>query len=101
MGLTVMRIASASGSIAGSSRSTSWKPPRVSARPAGLERALTRGGFQLVEREDPAIDPDADAILITVNPIDQDHLADLLPAPNPGSPGTPPRIVVFAATDRD
>ena len=70
-----------------------------SARPAGLERALTRGGFQLVEREDPSVDPEADAILITVNDIDQGPLADLLPNPNPGSAGAPPRIVLIAATE--
>ena len=71
------------------------------ARPPGLERALTRGGFQLVEREDPSIDPDADAILITVSDIDQGPLAHLLPAPAPGSPGFPPRVVIVATTDRD
>jgi len=72
-----------------------------SARPAGLERALTRGGFQLVEREDPSVDPDADAILITVNDIDQGPVADLLPTPNRESPGVPPRIVIVATTNRD
>ena len=72
-----------------------------SARPPGLERALTRGGFQLVEREDPSIDPDADVILITVNDIDQGLLADLLPTPTPGSPGLPPRVVIVATTNRD
>ena len=72
-----------------------------SARPAGLERALTRGGFQLVEREDPSVDPDADAILITVNGTEQGPLADLLPGPNLGSPAVPPRIVIVATTNRD
>ena len=72
-----------------------------SARPAGLERALTRGGFQLVEREDPSVDPDADAILITVNDIDQGPVADLIPTPNLESRGVPPRIVIVASTDRD
>lgn len=72
-----------------------------SARPAGLERALTRGGFQLVEREDPSIDPDADAVLITVNDIDQGPLADLLPTPTPGSSSVTPRIVIVATTNRD
>jgi diguanylate cyclase (GGDEF)-like protein len=70
-----------------------------SARPAGLERALTRGGFQLVEREDPSVDPDADAILITVNGIEQGPLADLLPTL--GSPAVPPRVVIVATTNRD
>ena len=41
----------------------------AAARPAGLERALTRAGFQLVEREHAAADPEADAILITLNDI--------------------------------
>jgi diguanylate cyclase (GGDEF)-like protein len=72
-----------------------------SARPAGLERALTRGGFQLVEREDPSVDPDTDAILITVNDIDQGSLADLLPTPSLESTGVPPRIVIVATTNRD
>jgi len=72
-----------------------------SARPAGLERALTRGGFQLVEREDPAVDPDADAILITVNDIDQGPLADLLPTASLGSAGVPPRVVIVATPNRD
>jgi diguanylate cyclase (GGDEF)-like protein len=72
-----------------------------SARPAGLERALTRGGFQLVEREDPSVDPDTDAILITVNDIDQGPLADLLTTPNGGLPAAPPRIVIVATTNRD
>ena len=72
-----------------------------SARPTGLERALTRGGFQLVEREDPAVDPDADAILITVNDIDQGPLADLLPTASLGSPDVPPRVVIVATANRD
>ena len=70
-----------------------------SARPTGLERALTRAGFQLVERKG-AVDPDADAILITLNEVDQVSLAGLLPAATPGSP-VPPRIVVIAAANPD
>jgi diguanylate cyclase (GGDEF)-like protein len=70
-----------------------------SARPPGLERALTRGGFQLVEREDPSVVPDADAILITLNDIDQDQLTDLLPTSE--SPDFPPRVVIVATADRD
>jgi len=72
-----------------------------SARPTGLERALTRGGFQLLEREDPSVDPEADAILITVNDIDQDPLADLLPSSNPGPAGSPPRIILIATPNRE
>jgi diguanylate cyclase (GGDEF)-like protein len=72
-----------------------------SARPAGLERALTREGFQLVEREDPSVDPEADAILITVKDLGQGPLADLLPTPAAGSAGSPPRLVIIAAANRD
>jgi diguanylate cyclase (GGDEF)-like protein len=70
-----------------------------SARPTGLERALTRAGFQLVEPKG-AGDPDADAVLITLNEVDPASLAGLLPAAAPGSP-VPPRIVVIAAGDPD
>jgi diguanylate cyclase (GGDEF)-like protein len=52
-----------------------------------------------VERKG-AVDPDADAILITLNEVDQVSLAGLLPAATPGSP-VPPRIVVIAAANPD
>ncbi len=71
-----------------------------SARPAGLERALTRAGFQLVEREDPSADPEADAILITLKNTSEDTLSHLLAASGTG-PQVPPRIVVIAEPDRD
>ncbi len=72
-----------------------------SARPVGLERALTRSGFHLVEREDSGVDPEADAVLLTVNDITEPSLGDLLTPRNevPGAP--PPRIVLIAAPDRD
>jgi len=72
-----------------------------SARPAGLERALTRAGFQLVELEDPSVDPDADAILVALNDINDKLLCDLLPDPVRGSDVPPPRIVITAVPDRD
>ncbi len=72
-----------------------------SVRPNGLERALTRAGFQLVEREDPAVDPEADAILITVNEIEEGVLTGLLQAVNLASEAVPPRIVIFAAANPD
>jgi diguanylate cyclase (GGDEF)-like protein len=72
-----------------------------SARPDGLERALTRAGFQLVEREDPAVDPEADAILITLNDIKEASLGDHLPASTPGPEIVPPRIVITPIPDRD
>jgi diguanylate cyclase (GGDEF)-like protein len=52
-----------------------------------------------VEREDPSVVPDADAILITLNDIDQGQLADLLPSSE--SPDFPPRVVIVATADRD
>ncbi|MDF3052853.1 MAG: hypothetical protein K0S19_958 [Geminicoccaceae bacterium] len=70
-----------------------------SARPAGLERALTRAGFQLVEREDPSADPDADAILITLKNTSEDTLGHLLAGG--AGPEDPPRIVVIADPDPD
>jgi two-component system, cell cycle response regulator len=73
----------------------------ASARPAGLERALTRAGFQLVEREGAATEPQADAVLITLASVDGESLADLVP---PGSAETsplPPRIVLLSTSDPD
>jgi diguanylate cyclase (GGDEF)-like protein len=72
-----------------------------SARPEGLERALTRAGFQLVEREDPSVDPESDAVLITVNDITEGPLSDLLPTSNREPELLPPRIVITAAANRD
>ena len=72
-----------------------------SARPTGLERALTRAGFQLVEREDSSANPEIDAILITLNDIEEAALTDLLGNPAETGEGAPPRIVIFAATDPD
>src|SRR5688500_4941583 len=71
-----------------------------SARPAGLERALTRAGFQLVEREDLSADPEADAILITLKNTCENTLSHLL-APSGGGPQILPRIVVIAEPDQD
>jgi diguanylate cyclase (GGDEF)-like protein len=72
-----------------------------SARPTGLERALTRAGFQLVEREDSSQDSKVDAILITLNDIEEASLNDLLGNSQAAGEVTPPRIVIFAATDPD
>jgi two-component system, cell cycle response regulator len=73
----------------------------ASARPTGLERALTRAGFQLVEREDPGVCPEADAVLITLADIDQGPLVDLLPNPTGATEVAPPRLVILSATNRD
>jgi diguanylate cyclase (GGDEF)-like protein len=71
-----------------------------SARPAGLERALTRAGFQFVEREDAATDLQVDAVLITLAEA-RAPLADLiLPGSAEASPNAP-RIVLFSTSDPD
>ena len=70
-----------------------------SARPAGLERALTRAGFQLVEREDLSADAEADAILITLKNTSEEALSHLLASGR--GPQIPARIVVIAEPDPD
>jgi diguanylate cyclase (GGDEF)-like protein len=72
----------------------------ASARPAGLERALTRAGFQLVERED-ALDNHTDAILITLDRVDGTPLADLPRTTNAVPSPAPPWIVLLSAPDPD
>jgi diguanylate cyclase (GGDEF)-like protein len=72
-----------------------------SARPAGLERALTRAGFQLLEREDSSVDPPADAVLLTLNDITEPSLGDLLTSSAEPVEALPPRIVIIAAPDPD
>jgi diguanylate cyclase (GGDEF)-like protein len=73
----------------------------ASARPTGLERALTRAGFQLVEGEDPGSATAADAVLITLADIDERPLTELLPALDPGSGAAPPRLVILSGGNRD
>lgn len=70
------------------------------ARPAGMERALTRAGFQLIEREDPAVDPEADAVLVTLKNIEEPQLGALLETALAGAEGLP-YIVILPASDRD
>lgn len=71
-----------------------------SARPSGLERALTRAGFHLVEREEASTDP-ADAVLITTKTIEKSQLADLLQGRPLGFEPAPPRVVLIAGSDCD
>jgi two-component system, cell cycle response regulator len=73
----------------------------ASARPSGLERALTRAGFQLVEREDPGTCPSADAILITLADLEAGSLVDLLSTPTPANQVSPPRLVVLSNANPD
>jgi diguanylate cyclase (GGDEF)-like protein len=73
----------------------------ASARPAGLERALSRAGFQLVEREGAATEPQADAVLITLAGMDGESLADLVPPGRADTSPVPPRIVLLSTSDPD
>jgi len=80
------------------------KRPRVlllgeaAARPEGLERALTRAGFQLLEQEDPAVRPASDAILITLSRLGP---GDCLIAGCPVNHGSTPQLVVLSSADPD
>ena len=71
-----------------------------SARPVGLEPALTGAGFQLLEREDSSVDPLADAVLLTLNDITESSLGDLLTGAHPAE-ALRPRIVIIATADPD
>jgi len=72
----------------------------ASARPAGLERALTRAGFLLVEREDAASDLQADAVLITLAEVRAPFADLILPGSAETSPNAP-RIVLFSTSHPD
>ena len=80
------------------------KRPRVlllgeaAARPEGLERALTRAGFQLLEQEDPAVRPASDAILITLSRLGP---GERLIADCPVNHGSTPQLVVLSSADPD
>jgi diguanylate cyclase (GGDEF)-like protein len=71
-----------------------------SARPTGLEQALTRAGFHLVESEDASAALAADAVLITMKDIEPARLAELLSCPAGPGPAAP-RVVLTASSDRD
>ncbi len=71
----------------------------VSARPKGLERALARAGFQLIEPEDPAVTPAADAIVVTLSSINDPPPLELLSSA-PGA-AVPPRLVLISSTHPD
>lgn len=69
----------------------------ASARPDGLERALTRAGFQIGETAPGPHELPPDALLTTLAAADTDQLRHLLA----DATVEPPRIVVFAREDRD
>jgi two-component system cell cycle response regulator len=68
----------------------------ASARPNGLERALVRAGFQVDETAGPP-DVPPDALLTTLRDADPEVLRPLLA----GAASEPPRVLVFAAEDRE
>ena len=68
------------------------------ARPAGLERALTRAGFQLTETRALGEGPEPDAILVTLPDASGDGLRVALGEPRAVSP---PVIVIISAADAD
>ncbi len=70
----------------------------AAARPEGLERALTRAGFQLLEQEDPDLRPASDAILITLSQLGP---GDGLIAGYPVNHGSTPQVVVLSSPDPD
>jgi two-component system, cell cycle response regulator len=88
------------------SEQASRQPPRPrvllageeSARPDGLERALTGAGFHLVQ-PDPGSCPGADAVVITIGEFDEHALAKLLPRNNAGNHEVPPSVVVIGSAN--
>jgi diguanylate cyclase (GGDEF)-like protein len=71
----------------------------ASARPVGLERALTRAGFQLIEREGPEPHPCTDVILVTLSTLDGPQLAEVLPQLSHENHAGPPSVVLIAGAD--
>jgi diguanylate cyclase (GGDEF)-like protein len=55
----------------------------------------------LVERTDASVDPDADAVLLTLNDITEPSLGHLLTSSSAAAAALPPRIVIVATPDRD
>jgi GGDEF domain-containing protein len=70
----------------------------AAARPAGLERALTRAGFLLAEARPAGEGPEPDAILVTLTSASAARLRAAL-----GDPGaaSPPMVVLIAESDAD
>jgi GGDEF domain-containing protein len=69
----------------------------AAARPEGLERALTRAGFQIGETPPVAQESPPDAVLTTLSTADPTQLQQQLA----NVAAEPPRVVVFATEDRD
>jgi diguanylate cyclase (GGDEF)-like protein len=73
----------------------------ASARPSGLERALTRAGFELLEREDNAAEPEADAVVITLARMNGEPVINPTVPDRPDYRGRPVHIVLFSTSDPD
>jgi diguanylate cyclase (GGDEF)-like protein len=69
----------------------------ASARPEGLERALTRAGFHLTEVLPPAGEAPPDALLITLARHDDERLTQALETVG----AVPPRVVLFATESHE
>jgi diguanylate cyclase (GGDEF)-like protein len=69
----------------------------ASARPEGLERALTRAGFHLTEVLPPAGETPPDALLITLARHDDERLSQVLETVG----SVPPRVVLFAGESHE
>ena len=69
----------------------------ASARPEGLERALTRAGFHLTEVLPPAGEAPPDALLITLARHDDERLTQALESVG----SVPPRVVLFATESHE
>jgi diguanylate cyclase (GGDEF)-like protein len=82
-----------------SARPTVLLAGNASARPVGLERALTRAGFRVI---DEAADhrAEADAILVTLSALSEPAAAELIGGAGQNG-ALPPRVVVLSASDPD
>ncbi|HEX2219791.1 MAG TPA: diguanylate cyclase [Gemmatimonadales bacterium] len=69
----------------------------AAARPAGLERALTRAGFILTEAG-PSTGPEPDAVLVTVASAGESEMRSAM---GEAGPASPPLVVLIAARDTD
>jgi len=67
----------------------------ASARPEGLERELTRAGFQPLEQGDCDTCPEVDAVLITLSDLGKEATPGLFPPPEQNKASTP-RLVIFS-----
>jgi diguanylate cyclase (GGDEF)-like protein len=72
----------------------------ASARPEGLERALTRAGFQVIDQAASDQPLQADAILVTLSDVSEPAAAQLIGGAVQNG-ALPPRVVVLSGSDPD